>query len=195
MSWVTYRIQFNYELGLRGNKDHKTQRLEQLIFTINTWNAKYFMRVWQDNIHPLCDFKHEKKICALVNLLFFFSVVVTGVCASSLNSSKRSVLGVCAGCGGREEQGFYPFHPPLLRSSVVEVFPATVKLRPCCAVLLAPVRAGCSSILRLLSHICRPFMFLQVPHSDHRVALTHRKPALLQRPFVQIVFMLHWYVE
>lgn len=146
-------------------------------------------------IYTLCAISSMKKKMCTSEPAFFFSVVVTCVCASSLNSSKRSMLGVCAGCGGREEQGFYPFHPPLLRSSVVEVFPATVKLRPCCALLLTPVRAGCSSILRLLSHICRPFMFLQVPHSDHKVALTHRKPALLQRLFVQIISMLHWYVE
>lgn len=123
---------------------------------LNIFSA--FKELASEYIHFVL-FQAWKHICALVNLRFFFSQLFSLVCARLLfKLVQRSMLAVCAGCGGREEQGLYPFHPQLHRSSGMEEFPATVGLRPCywrLSELAAPASSACFLTSVSASRSCR----------------------------------------
>lgn len=96
------------------------------------------LKNWPENICTLYDLKHEEKslrewTCLVRPSCFTRARACVCVCVRArlpFKLAQRSMRGECAAGGGREEQGFHPFHPQLHRSSVVEVCPATVQLRP-----------------------------------------------------------------
>ncbi|KAK2861614.1 hypothetical protein Q5P01_001147 [Channa striata] len=68
-----------------------------------------------------------QRLDRLCSLSAFVSAYIpyVRICASCPSPSQCSILGVCAGRGGRAEQWCCPFHPQLQRGSVVEEIPAT----------------------------------------------------------------------
>lgn len=126
----------------------------------NLWHVTTIKSIFL--IQKIFLFYTQLTLFTLSFVLFFFSsfplffpfckcvCVIDCVCTSSPSSVQCSILGLCAGWGGRSKQCRYPFHPQLQRGCVVEEVPATDKPNNLCGPVLGPLTAHSFIFVNLL---------------------------------------------